>query len=459
MVAIRHRIALPLYCAVIALAPLPFGSVDEIVIAFWVVLLGVAVILAIPVPSRPQTTFFLVASIVALAWGLVLHEQASEHPWLAQSLIDPIWSQTSHLLDVPLPQYVTVVRNQPFFAAGAQMAAFLSLVCGFLLGNDRALAKGVFRTVAWSGALYAVFAILSFIWDPTMLLWREKIAYRTVLTGTFINRNTASIYFGACAILWLLLLLRSIIGPSLRISADTSLSSLLFQDLPRRAPLRIAMFVLLLSATFMTGSRAGSLLSILVCAVICFLSLQKSGGSRVAMLGLFAGVVTAVAFLLAVVGSGVEARVGSEGLVDTNRLSVYGAVLRLITEHPWLGTGLGTFAWVFPRYRPAEISAWGVWDRAHSTPLEIASEQGVPFALLVSCAFLLIIFTLVWGVRIRRSGRIYPAAGLSIALLAAVHSLIDFSLQIPGLAIVVFGVAGVGIAQSTVVKATAVSAG
>jgi O-antigen ligase len=124
----------------------------------------------------------------------------------------------------------------------------------------------------------------------------------------------------------------------------------------------------------------------------------------------------------------------------------------LIADHPWLGTGLGTFAWIFPSYRPSDISAWGIWDRAHSTLLEIAAEQGVPFALLVLSTLLIIFFTLIAGSRTRRSRAIYPLAGLLIALLSAGHSLIDFSLQIPGLTIVVFAVVGVGIAQSVAAR-------
>jgi hypothetical protein len=455
MVAIRRRIALYLFCAVVAVAPLPFGSVDEMVIAFWAILLGVTAMLAIPLkPSKPQTVFLFLASIVALAWGLVFHEQASDHPWLARDLVDPIWREASGLLDVPLPHYVSVVRNQPFFAAGAQMVAFLSLLSGFLLGNDRAYAKSILLTVAWSGAFYAIYAILSFIWDPAMLLWRYKIAYTTVLTGTFINRNTAAIYFAACATVWLLLFFKELFGPSLRITAATDLSSLLLRDMSRRATLSFALFIVLMSATFMTGSRAGSVLFLLTCAGFCLFSLQRKGNGPRA--GLIAALVLAGAILLETVGSGVGARIGSEGLIDPARLSVYHAVVRLIADHPWLGTGLGSFPWIFPSYRPSDISAWGVWDRAHSTLLEIAAEQGVPFALIVLCALLTIFFALIIGSTIRRSGKIYPVAGLLLLSLSAVHSLIDFSLQIPGLTIVVFAVVGVGIAQSVAARDAAV---
>jgi O-antigen ligase len=452
MTAIRLRTAFYIYCIVIALAPLPFGSVDEITIALWAFLLGVVALLAIPVKlTNAQLVFFLFALIVVLAWGLVLHEQTSIHPWLARDLVNPIWAQAARLLDVPLPEYVTVVRNQPFFAAGAEMVAFLSLLGGFLLGGNRAFAKATLGVVAWSGALYAIYAILSFIWDPSTLLWRDKIAYRTVLTGTFVNRNTAAIYFGSCGILWLLLFFKRVLGPSFRTSVDTHLSSVL-RDLPRRAMLHLAIFILLMSATFMTGSRAGSLLFMVTSAGVVFMCLRKKNGSLKTLLFLIAAIILAGVMLLEIVGGGVDARISSQGLTDPLRMSVYRAVLRLILDHPWLGTGLGTFAWVFPSYRPSDITAWWVWDRAHNTLLEIASEQGIPFALLILCAFVMIFAILIYGSRTLNSGKIYPAAGLLIGLLAAVHSLIDFSLQIPGLTIVVFAVIGVGLAQTFAVR-------
>jgi hypothetical protein len=189
---------------------------------------------------------------------------------------------------------------------------------------------------------YAIYAIASFIWDPGILLWRSKIAYATVLTGTFINRNTAAIYFGACAILWLLLFVRSIFGSTLRILADTQISSLLFRGMSRRAVLNLAVFILLMSAAFMTGSRAGAVLFLLISAGVCPFSLQEKDSSRKTTLGLIAGLVAAGAIVLKIVGSGVDARIGAEGLIDPVRLSVYRAVLRLIADHVGLGTGLGT---------------------------------------------------------------------------------------------------------------------
>ena len=91
---------------------------------------------------------------------------------------------------------------------------------------------------------------------------------------------------------------------------------------------------------------------------------------------------------------------------------------------------------------------WGVYDRAHSTPLELAADLGLPLAGLIVLAWLIVLGVLIWGVRTRRRELIVPVGALAVAILGLAHSAIDFSLQIPGYAIVVFALVGAGLAQS-----------
>ena len=137
-----------------------------------------------------------------------------------------------------------------------------------------------------------------------------------------------------------------------------------------------------------------------------------------------------------------------QGLAGEGRLETYRATLRMIADHPWFGTGQGTFAYAFPAYRSPNVSIWGVWDIAHNTLLEIAADMGVPIAALVVVAWIVVFAVLVYGARVRRSNRVIPVAGLAVAVLAVLHSLIDFSLQIPGYAIVALSLIGAGLAQS-----------
>jgi O-antigen ligase len=430
---------------VVSLAPLPLGSTESATVAFWCVVLGVAVILASLLElRRPQSIFIGLVAVLVAAYGIVLHEQLSAHPWFAPP--HPIWKETAEMLGVPIEPSASIARNQPWFAIGAPLAAVLSFLCGLIVGADRVRAHQLLKVIAWSGAAYAVYGIALALVDPVTIELRGR---PIPLTSTFVNRNTAADYFGACSAIWLLFFcgrIRRRIQTE-RINSD---SKQVNHPRPRSTQLiflMTMMFVCLL-ATFMTNSKAGVGLSLLsfVVAVVAFLY-RDLPSRRGVFFAVSAGCGIALLSLQFLAGN-VVARFNEQGLIDHTRLSLYRSTLRMIADHPWFGTGLGTFAWAFPAYRSDDVSMYGIYDRAHNTLLEIAAEAGVPIAILVVIGWMIAFGVLAHGARTRRRDRIIPAAALAVALLAVLHSFVDFSLQIPGFAIVVFGLLGVGVAQS-----------
>jgi O-antigen ligase len=201
-------------------------------------------------------------------------------------------------------------------------------------------------------------------------------------------------------------------------------------------------------AMFLTGSRAGvvlSLLSLIITFTVFFRNdLPRRTGVWIALAG--GGAVVLV--LLQFMGGVVSNRFDVQGLADEGRFAAYRSTLRMIADYPWFGTGLGTFAWSFPAYRSPDVSMGGVWDIAHSTPLELAAELGLPLAGAVCLGWIVILAVLIRGIRIRRKDTIIPLAAFSVSMIAVLHSCIDFSLQMPGFAIVIFALVGVGLAQS-----------
>ena len=443
-----NRISTFLLFATVAAAPLPFGSMNSPSIAFWCIVLGIAAIAASPRGlGTGQFVLLGLASIVIAAYGLVLHEQLATTPWFATP--HPLWRESAEALGIPIEPSASIVRHQPFFALGASLADMLALICSFIVCTDRYRARQLLNVVAWAGVAYAIYGIASFLIDPTKILWREKLAYRDVLTSTFINRNTAAVSFGSCAIIWLLLLCERIRRqfPSGSIQWRLVLNWL-FSEVRPAVVVSFSMLFVSLAAMSMTGSRAGVVLS-LITLVIAFAMFFYRDQPRRSGVFVVLGAGAAVGLVLfQVMGAGVSARLGLEGLADGGRLETYRSTLRMIGDHPWFGTGLGTFAWSFPAYRSANVSMWGIWDLAHNTILELAAELGLPFAGLVVIAWIVVLAVLVRGVRIRRRDTIVPVAALSVAVLALMHSLIDFSLQIPGYAIVVFALLGAGLSQS-----------
>jgi O-antigen ligase len=450
-VGLRTRIAAWCLFATVALAPLPFGSNDAATIAFWCLVLGACVTLA-PVPTlgAGQFALVIVAGVVVAAYALVLHEQLADRSWLAAAP-HPLWREAASNLALPLQPSVAIARDQPWFELGRPLLCILAIAGGFVVGADRNRARLLVKVIAWSGVAYAAYGILSHLLDPSRILWREKQAYVESVTGTFINHNTAATYFGSCAVAWSLLLwerlrLEMPDGPlrwgkmAMRLSVAA----------PKEIVIAFAMLFLCLAAMFMTGSRAGVVLSLLALTVGFILFFRRDLPRRSGLWLALVGAAAAALVLLQVMGGGVNARFDAEGVADAARLKTYAATWRMIVDHPWFGTGQGTFAYAFPAYRSADNSMWGVWDIAHNTVLEIAADMGLPVAALVVVAWIVILVVLLRGAVIRRRDRIIPIAAAAVGLLAALHSLVDFSLQIPGYAIVALALIGAGLAQSFV---------
>jgi O-antigen ligase len=322
----------------------------------------------------------------------------------------------------------------------------LSFLCGLLVGTNRGYARRLLKVIAWSGAAYAIYGIALALFDPATGTFR---ASPIPLTSTLVNRNTAAVYFGACSVIWLLLVCENLRQRVLDERSNRDLT--LINDRPLwlvQFILLLTMMVVCLLATFMTGSRAGVSLSLLgfVVAVVGFLY-RDLVGRRGVFVAVSAGCGLSLLTLYFLAGN-VVARFYETGVIDHTRLSLYRSTLRMIADRPWFGTGLGTFASAFPAYRSDDLSMYGIYDRAHSTLLELAVEAGLPLASIVVIGWMIAFGVLAQGVRSRRRDRIIPTAALSVALVAVCHSLVDFSMQIPGFAIVVLGLVGVGVSQS-----------
>ena len=152
--------------------------------------------------------------------------------------------------------------------------------------------------------------------------------------------------------------------------------------------LSFMMLLICLAAMLMTNSRAGVVLSFMALA-LAFLGFFYRDLRRRRWVGaaLVIGGLTAFLFL-EILGGNIIDRFEMEGFIDQGRLETYRSTLRMIADHPWFGTGLGTFVWSLPAYRSANVSMWGIWTFAHSTPLELAADLGLPLAGLIGLAWL-----------------------------------------------------------------------
>jgi len=443
-----NRIAAYLLFITVAAAPLPFGSRDSTTVAVWCILLGIAVVsVSVRDPGKPQQALLLGIGFIVACYGFVLHEQLSDSPLIAKP--HPLWAEASGLLGVGLIPSVSIAKYEPFYSLGPPLGAILALTLGLVVGSHRARARQLLLVVGWSGVAYACYGILSTLLEPTMILWRERRVSAGFVTGTFINRNTAATYFGSCAAIWLLILSERIRerlpeGPL----QWRHVSQYLLSKVRKNVVFAFLAFFVCFVALLMSGSRAGVTVSMLILVGAFTLFFRRDLPKR-SGLALLAASATGVALVLVqFLGGAVNQHFDAQNLSDEGRLAVYRSTLQMIANRPWFGTGLGTFAWSFPGYRSTEVSLSSVFDLAHSTPLELAADLGIPLAAAIGLGWIFILVVLTRAALRRRRDGVAPLAALSVALIGLLHSMVDFSLQIPGYAIVAFAVVGCGLGQS-----------
>lgn len=269
----------------------------------------------------------------------------------------------------------------------------------------------------------------------------------------FVNANNAAVYLGVILLLSLAQAVRFF-----RVPAKPMLRAFLdFIDhlngfVIIKGGFLLFAVLLALAGLFMTGSRGGIALSLLCAALFSFMMLFKinlQGTARTMAIAAVTVVTTAlISWSFINFGHIITAKLNTDGINPNSRFEIFSAVLPMIADHPLLGTGLGSFPGAFQAYRPETISTDGIIDKAHNSYLEFSAEMGIP-ALLVLLFVLGRAGQLLYGgVKGRRERYVVPALGLSVWLLAALVSLIDFPLQIPGLTALFIAIITICVSQT-----------
>jgi O-antigen ligase len=183
----------------------------------------------------------------------------------------------------------------------------------------------------------------------------------------------------------------------------------------------------------LTGSRGG-LVSFGAMALAVLWCLIPKDGRRVAT----AVVVLALALgLVAVIGrQGGFVHFGTKSLEA--RTDYWRGAIAIIKDHPWAGTGPGTFGSIYPKYKTASTEEA---QAVHNSYLQMWSDSGV-------LAF--IAFAALWLVALRDSVRLAQERAGDVAAAAVcgalvgwtIHGFVDFDLYVPGVALPVFVLLG-----------------
>lgn len=447
-----NKLAFSLLLCVVLLAPLPLGANRPWAWSALGVAIGVLLLIwaasvlngrtSAPVPfhllALPLAPFALV-----LAWGLL-----QSVGWLSEGWWHPLWLEAAATLGQPVAGGISV---DPYLS---RTAAFRLLTYGGVfwlavqLGRERTRAVTALRAVAGAGVAYASYGLLSHFMGWETILWLPKWAYFGDVTSTFVNRNAYGAYAGlgmVCCLGLILAALRRRQRSHPRQPYER-METFLFRIVPAFLGLMLTGTALLLSHS--RGAFVATCLGLV--ALILAAGLSRMIGLRALTVS---GAILAItaAGMVAVHGEGTLGRIAEVSTIATSEESrphLYRLTVDAIVDAPWTGYGMGTFLPTFRIYRDAGLSAELVWDYAHNVYLEAAMDLGVPIAVLLFSAMAIIVGVCVRGLFQRRRDHIFPATAIAAAILLGSHSLLDFSAQMPAVAMTFALLLGVGYAQS-----------
>lgn len=444
----------------VALAPLPLGGnrpLPAALIAFGAGLLLLLWALHAALRARPAggsapriagrrlagpgALFLAVVAWIGLQW-LPL-------PFASQG--DPLWAEAASALGRELAPRISINPSATLAALANLIAYGAVFWLALQLTVDPGRARQARSAIVAIGSFYAVYGLFAYFGGAHWVFGRLFATHPDSLISTFVNRNSFATFAGLALLAAVAVFLDRIrhilaLARPVRQKAALVIETMVFQSRWTTA----AMLAIAL-ALFLTTSRGGIFAALIALAGLTMLQLQSGagGGKRRGPVALLVLVVVGIALVIG--GGNFIDRVERQGLSIDNdlRSTIFATTIEAIRTTPWTGTGYGTYAEAIEAYRGNDPEIFTLWEKAHNTYLENALELGLPAALALNLAILWLAFICFRGVRERRRNRTYPALGVAATLLVGLHALVDFSLQIPAVAVLYAFMMGLALAQSS----------
>jgi len=443
-----HRIREIALIAVLAWAPLPFGSARP-----WAWdLLGIVALALLGLSAayetmRPSRTGMLKPLLPALVMGglVVAWIVFQSLPWNLFGLHHPLWDRAAEVMGRPLDTSLSIDRE----ATRVHLFRLLTYAAYFLvawqIGRRPEAAYRVLRAIAVIATVYALYGLGEFASPDPRILWFIKDTYVTDVTATFVNRNSFATFAGL-AVIAHLVLIADTLARKTDVRSRRSFLLSLADSLLGHAKWLVLGLVVCGGSLLMSHSRAG-LVSALAAVTVLMLLVLAAPAARAPWRFWFAGFgglgLVAIALLT---GATTFDRLDEMSKDLEMRPKIGAAVMRAIGDNWLTGTGYGSFADIFPLYQPLNVV--GYVDLAHNDYLENALELGVPAAALLVLTVGYLAGRCLIGVFRRRRDAIYPIAGVAATVMVGVHAAFDFSLQIPAVTVTYAVMLGLGVAQS-----------
>ncbi len=308
------------------------------------------------------------------------------------------------------------------------IAFFLTLA----LAHTRPRAQLIAIVLVLSGLAQAVYGGLMHLTGTNLEIFGTQIPHAAHASGGFVNRNHLAGFLEITLALGIGLMVGSLRETGRRTWRQffRDMAALLLSP---RAPLRLVLVAMVI-ALVMTRSRMGN--------TAFFSSLLIAGGvalalSRHATRSTVILIASLIAIDIFIVGSwfGVEKTMQRIEQTTTRDVSeredptVY--AVEIARDYPLFGAGPGTFHTAFTRYRGPDIQ--GFFDHAHNDYTQFLVETGAIGTAIIGALPLMALVLAVMALSRRRDPL---ARGFAFAVVMgvsaiAIHSTVDFNLQIP----------------------------
>ncbi len=356
------------------------------------------------------------------------------------------WTELNNSSKLQLKLFLLVVLwvlLQPFFiqkplSFDILLSAIKSLfligffaTSGFLIKTRDCVKKLMFTIVitAMLQASYGAFMSLSGI---EIGFFIEKTSYIGKATGTFINRNHFAGYLEMALAISIGLMMTSetrFFG-----NAQKKFRQSIELLLSKKAIIRLAIIIMVI-ALVLSRSRMGNsafFISLLGCGSLTLLLMPKKSNSLIILL------ITLVLFDVAILSTffgikKVTERIQNTNAIHESRDEVAQDSWRMFLDKPLSGHGLGSYQYNYPSYRSIAVSSQQIYDHAHNDYLEFLVELGIfPFIILLIIVLISLKNALLCIKKTHSSlknGMAFSCfMGISVI---AIHSTVDFNLQIP----------------------------
>ncbi|HYD46498.1 MAG TPA: O-antigen ligase family protein [Phenylobacterium sp.] len=254
--------------------------------------------------------------------------------------------------------------------------------------------------------------------------WLQERGDARLPSGVFVNRNHQATLM------------------CLALSLSTAFATVRFGTARSVSALWIGLGSVFLMTGAATLSRAGILLLPLALALTGLLTARAWVSRRNLILAglLAAAAVVSIGAVVQLRGDRIFERFEQTGMED-DRLRLLPPVLEAAKDTSLLGSGLGSFDQVYRAAEPLELVKPTYFNHAHNEYLELWLEAGV-LAVILLAAFGLW-FARTAGAALR--GPVDPLTTAAVAgvLVIALHSLVDFPLRTPAIAVAFAALLGV----------------